>query len=145
MDESPSIRSSSRARRRSNEGGFALLVALALAVLYFAFVELLMIDVSRELSEARRFRGRVVALTLAENGAELAAVQIATKTGAPVNEDDWQGTVSATLERDGLTGEFKISSKAHSSGPEGANATLLLQGVANPPGDVRILYATHSQ
>ncbi len=144
MAESQSIRPSSRARRQSSERGFALLVALGLAVLYFAFVELLMIDVQRELAEARRFRGRVMAQTLAENGAELAAEGIVAKTTAKVTDDDFQGTVTAEMKRDS-DGKFEITSTARSKGPEGTGATVFLEGVANPPADVRILFARHSQ
>ena len=55
-----SIRSSSRAR--TSERGFALIAAIALSVLYFALMELMLIDSSRELAEARRFRARIVAI-----------------------------------------------------------------------------------
>jgi hypothetical protein len=51
-------------------------MALILAALYFGLVGLLLVDSSRELAEARRFRARILALTLAENGAELAARNI---------------------------------------------------------------------
>lgn len=113
-------------------------------MLYFAFVELLLMDVSRELAEARRFRGRVMAQTLAENGAELAAVQIVTTTKTDVTDEDFQGTVSAQMKRDS-DGKFEIVSTARSKGPEGTGATVLLEGIANPPADVRILFARHSQ
>jgi hypothetical protein len=119
-------------------------VALALAVLYFAFIELLMIDASRELSEARHFRGHIVALTVAENGAELAAENILSSDEADVKDDDWQGTLSARMRKD-REGKFRIDCTAHSKGPDGASASLLLEGETKPPEDVRILFSRHSQ
>jgi hypothetical protein len=71
MDKSPSIKSCNRAR--TSERGIALAIALIVAVLYFGLIELMLYDASRELAEARRFRARIIAVTLAENGAELAA------------------------------------------------------------------------
>jgi len=87
--------------RRNRERGFALAVAIILAVLYFGLIELLMIDSSRELDQARRFRDRVVALTLAENGAELAAFQMITAppVSVPTPYEDWQGTATGELRR----------------------------------------------
>lgn len=145
----PSIRSffrASRTRHRSRQGGFALLVALVLAVLYFAFIELLMIDASRELAEARRFRARILALTLAENGAELAAVNIvARKAGErwSDDEDDWQGTTRGEMARD-AGNAFVIEARAHSKGPEGTDAAVRLEGSVIG-GDVQINFARHSQ
>ena len=53
----------------------------------------MLFDAARQLAEARRFRARIVALTLAENGAELAAANIVlaihNRTGATC--DDWRG------------------------------------------------------
>jgi Tfp pilus assembly protein PilX len=80
----PSIRSISHAitdrpRRRGGQRGFVLIAALILAVLYFALMELMLIDASQSLEGARRFRARVVAVSLAENAVELAAVQMVSK------------------------------------------------------------------
>jgi len=144
MDELQSIRSSFRARRRNSERGFALLVALALAVLFFGFVELLMIDVSRELGEARRFRGRIVALTLAENAAEMAAKDIVSNKTAADKDEDWQGTFTWTMKKDDQ-GKFEIFGISHSKGPEGTSSTVWLQGEVNAPKDVRILFSRHTQ
>ncbi|HKR66305.1 MAG TPA: hypothetical protein VJZ00_21430 [Thermoanaerobaculia bacterium] len=138
-----SIRSSFRAGR-SSERGFALLVALVLAILYFAFIELLMIDASRELSEARRFRGRIVALTLAENAAELAAANLVANKSADVKAQDWQGTMAGTLMRSGE--EFTLVGRAQSKGPEGTSAVVRIEGYI-PEGttQVHIRFARHSQ
>jgi hypothetical protein len=143
-----SIRSFFRARRNS-ERGFALLVALALAVLYFAFIELLMIDAARSLGEARRFRARIVALTLAENGAELAAAQMVTRPQDTWKDklEDWQGISSGTMTKG--AGKFDIVGEARSAGLEPTNATVHLEGriEAGPsaPSKVVIEHSRHSQ
>lgn len=93
-----SIRSCSRASTRS-ERGFALVAAIVLVVLYVALVELLLIDSSRELNEARRYRAKVMAATLAENGAELAALQIVTQSSSSPSAQDWQGSISGTMSK----------------------------------------------
>lgn len=96
--------------KKKNQRGFVLITALVISILYFALMELLLIDSSRALSEAQRFRAHVVAGTLAENAAELAAFQIVTGNGAPtVDKQDSQGTMHGVLERNSnsfvLTGE----------------------------------------
>ncbi|HWS71823.1 MAG TPA: hypothetical protein VN605_06890, partial [Thermoanaerobaculia bacterium] len=69
-----------------------------LSVLYFGLMELMLIDSQRALAEARRFRARVVASTLAESAAELAAEQLVNHGGVvPVNETDAQGTMRGNL------------------------------------------------
>jgi Tfp pilus assembly protein PilX len=156
-DKLRSIKPTFRAGRNSSERGFALLVALILAVLYFGFVELLMMDASREMSEARRFRGRIVALTLAENGAELAAEQMVSRKSATVELQDFQGTASGTL-KTGVAGMvqdeggamheeagFDLIAKARSSGPEPSSAVCHIEGVIRDKTQLRILFTRHSQ
>jgi hypothetical protein len=122
---------------------------LFLGVLYFGFIELLMYDASREMAEARRFRARIVALTLAENGAELAATRMITKDPAPAPETDWQGTTSGELtkatyaDKDGWR-KFELTGVARSAGREGTNATLLLEGRMNGT-QIQIQFSRHSQ
>ena len=60
MDYLRSIRSSSR--DRTSERGFVLAAAIILAVLYLGLIELLLLDGTRALQEAQRFRSRIVAL-----------------------------------------------------------------------------------
>src|SRR5204863_3948307 len=76
-----SIRSSFRGR--TTERGYVLISAIVLAILYFALMELMLIDSSRAVREAQRFRARIVATTLAESAAELAALQLVTASGGP--------------------------------------------------------------
>ena len=158
MDESGSIRSCSRARTSSSRG-YALVSAIVVAVLYFALVELMLIDASRELAEARRFRARIIALTLAENGAELAAWQLAdpNHTRADVRDEDWQGTISGRMAKNApgqppiagntapqLGVPFFIDGKGEASGVTPVRATVHVRGriVGN---DVRIQYTIHSR
>jgi hypothetical protein len=110
-----STRSFSRAR--TSERGWALAMALILAVLYFGLMELMMIDSSRALAEARRFRARIVATTLAENAAELAALYIAApempKSMVSAYSDE-QG--SMTWEMSGSAAGFQLDGKGETSG-----------------------------
>jgi hypothetical protein len=138
-------------RQQRNERGFALILALFLGVLYFGFIELLMYDASREMSEARRFRARIVALTLAENGAELAATQMITQNPAPSPETDWQGTTSGKLTKTvavcpvDQSCKFEIKSTARSAGREGTDATLWIEGRILEGTQIQIQFARHSQ
>jgi hypothetical protein len=141
MARSRSIRFSSRAR--TTERGFALIAAIVLAVLYFALIQLLLVDSARELAEARRFKARIVAATLAENGAELAALQITApgQVWASPTAEDWQGKISGDLKK-ASGGDFTIEGKGTSSGlnPTSAGVTVIgkVEGTR-----VKIYYTTH--
>jgi carbon monoxide dehydrogenase subunit G len=87
--------------KKKNQRGFVLITALVISILYFGLMELLLIDSSRALNEAQRFRAHVVADTLAESAAELAAFQIVTQTSATIDKQDFQGTMHGVLERNG--------------------------------------------
>ncbi len=143
MERSPSIRFCSRAH--TTERGFALAMALIIAVLYFGLIELMLLDASRELAEARRFRARIVALTLAENGAELAAWHILLSDGKPASipGDDWQGSMTGTIMKNS-DGTFTIKGTGDAVGVVEVHATVEVDGkvVGN---DVQIYYTRHSQ
>ena len=144
MGNSPSIKSCNRVR--TSERGFALAMALIIATLYFGLIGLMMFDAQRELAEARRFRARIVALTLAENGAESAAYMIAVKnppTLKPIAEEDWQGAITGArmLNADG---NFKIKASGTATGVVEVRATVEVDG--RIVGDrVHIYYTRHSQ
>lgn len=147
MDASLSIRSCSRAR--TSERGFALAVALIVAVLYFGLIELMLYDASRELAEARRFRARIIALTLAENGAELAARNLVNTPSNPSPITDWQGTISGEVSKSGdptsEVGEtFIIKGTGDATGIVEAHATVYIQGRINASG-IHIDYTRHTQ
>ena len=134
-----SIRSSSSGR--TTERGYVLVSAIALAILYFALMELMLMDSSRALREAQRFRARVVATTLAESAAELAAAQLVNAPGATVNATDDQGTMSATLQKSGTT--FMIDAQAESTGVPPQKATVRVQGDVKGT-RVRVAYTYHT-
>ena len=136
-----SIRSSSRART-SSERGFALVAAIVLAVLYVALVELLLIDSARELSEARRFRAKVMAATLAENGAELAAARMLHRDSANVNAFDWQGSINGTM-RKTPDNRFEITGTGDTTGLVKTSARVQVQGRIEGT-KVKIEYAVHN-
>lgn len=137
-----STRSSSRGRI-SDQRGFAVIAAIALAVLFFAMIQLILIDASRELAEARRFRSRVLASVLAENGAELAAYGI-TEDGSmyatPSAENSF-GKISGTLMKS-EHGEFVIEGKGTTGGLAPASAWVKIIGEVEGQ-RIRIYYATH--
>lgn len=136
-----STRSFSRARTNS-ERGFALIAAIGLAILYIALIELLLIDSSRELSEARRFRARIVAATLAENGAELAAAAMLSRPSANVNATDFQGTISGNL-RKTSDGRFELTGSGATSGVVQTTSRVTLNGKIEG-NRVKIEYAVHN-
>lgn len=136
----PSIRSSFRARTR--ERGYALIAAIALAVLYFAVMQLIMIDSSRTLREAQRFRAKVTAAALAENGAELAASQMVSTVSRRVNATDGDGTMKATL--DHSSSDFVILAEGTANGADSRTATVRLQGRVQGA-KITVDYAQHSQ
>ena len=77
-------------------------MAMILAVLYFGLIQLLLVDSSRELGAARRYRARVIAQTMAENGAELAAHDLLAKSPGAivrVTAEDASGTTTGELRR----------------------------------------------
>lgn len=129
--------------RTSSQRGFVLGAALLIAVLYFALMELLLLDSTRSLQEAQRFRARIVAATLAESAAELAAAGMITKPGGEAQGEDAQGTMVGKYVRSGCC-SFELIGEATSKGVPPATAHVRLQGriVDN---QVTIDYSTHSQ
>jgi hypothetical protein len=148
MDASSSIRFCSRAPR-SRERGYALIAAMVLAVLYFGLVQLMLLDSARELAEARRYRSMVLAQTLAENAAELAAEQIAvpTRSSATAKASDWQGSMEGEMRKNGA-GNFDIEAEGRTTGLFDIKRKVLVRGrvVETSPGrfDVRIQYTIHT-
>ena len=120
-------------------------MAVILAILYFGLIELLMIDASRALNEAQRFRARIIAFTLAENGAELVSAGIVDpdKTFVVGNADDEQGHYQGKLQKT-AGGVFDIEAEGTTSGTERVRATVRMRGqvVGN---EIKIDYTNHSQ
>lgn len=139
-----STSTSFRGRTTERERGYVLISAIALAILYFALMELMLIDSSRALREAQRFRARVQAATLAESAAELAAVNLVSAVPTtPVNAEDDQGKMTATLQRTG--DQFLIDASSETTGVPSQKATVRVQGTVQSSGAIRIDYTFHSQ
>ncbi len=129
-----SIRFFSRARTEGQRG-YALVWAIGIAMLFFMLVQLVLIDSARELAEARRFRGRILAATLAENGAELAAVRITDRPFANVSAEDWQGKITGEMRRQEATDQnhkpiykFQIIGDGDAKGTDRAAARVEVFG-----------------
>lgn len=121
-----------------------LVTALALAILYFSLMELLLIDASRAQAEAQRFRARTMAATLAESGAELAALNMFNKTGSSVVYQNSQGTIKGQYTRNNDT--FVLEGQATASGAMNQDATVTVQGRIDPATNtIKIDYTMHGQ
>ena len=144
MDDSPSIRSFNRVRMRDrrHQRGFVLAATLVIAVLYFALMELLLLDATRSLNEAQRFRSHVIASTLAENGAEIAALNMVSSSGASADAQNSQGKMSGKLNRSGNT--FELTGQGASSGVPPMESSVLLEGTVEGT-KVSIVWSRHSQ
>lgn len=146
-----SIRSCNLART-SNQRGFALLWAIGLAVLFFMLIELMLIDSARELKEAQRFRSRMVAMVLAENGAEMAALQIGDPDRAFYDPDpstDWQGTIDGRMDKTTSEqgGTFTIIGTGVTAGTEQTKAEVRVEGYvegAAPTANIVISFTRHT-
>lgn len=134
-----STRSCSHERR--SERGYALISALVLAILYFALIELLLIDSARELAEARRFRARITAETLAENGVELAALQLVSSSKHEASAEDGQGRFHGRMIRTG--NQFDIVAEGHTTGLTESRAKVIVRGRI-VGSQVRIQYTMHT-
>lgn len=141
-----SIRSFSRARTTS-ESGFALLWAIGIAVLFFMLVQLMLIDSARELQEAQRFRSKIVAATLAENGAELAAKRITENVINNPDFTDWQGTIRGEMSKNEQSGEFQIVGIGETAGTQQTKARVEMKGkvdMAAIPPKLEIFFTQHT-
>jgi hypothetical protein len=128
-----------------------LITAIALAILYFALMELMLIDSSRALREAQRFRSKVISTTLAESAAELSAASMVTRnSGNSINADDEQGSMKASCKVTSSTNAnemaFEIDAEATTSGVSPVKSTVRLQGrIETTSSHVIVDYTYHSQ
>lgn len=119
-------------------------MAMILAVLYFGLIQLLLVDSSRELGAARRYRARVLAQTMAENGAELAAHDMVSKipgTIVRVTAEDAAGTTTGEL-RKANDVDFVIEGKGETKGLVVVRESVTITGRV-VGGRVFIDYTTH--
>lgn len=128
--------------RTTEQRGYVLISAIALAVLYFGLMELMLIDSSRALREAQRFRSRVVAATLAESAAELAAAEMVTRPEATANAQDDQGRMSGSLTTN--SSQFELRGEGVTTGVIPVTATVRIQGRISGT-HIAIDYTFHSQ
>ena len=128
--------------RTTDQRGYVLISAVALAILYFALMELMLIDSSRALREAQRFRSRVVAATLAESAAELAAAQMINQPSGTATADDEQGSMTGVLQV--LGNQFELTGEGKTSGVSPVTATVRVQGRIEGS-HIAIDYTFHSQ
>ena len=128
--------------RTTNERGYVLISAIALAILYFGLMQLMLIDSSRALTEAQRFRARVVASALAENAAELAAANMVTQPGSTTTAQDDQGKMIGAITVNG--NNFEIDAEGDAAGVVPVKATVRVQGriIGN---HIAVDYTFHSQ
>lgn len=137
------MRSSFRARTNSQRG-YILIAAIALAVMYFALMQLMLIDSSRALREAQRFRSRIVSSTLAESAAELTSAGMVTSLASnSASAKDEQGSMDGELHFAGA-GAFEIIGNATTAGVQPVKATVRVQGRVEGS-KVLIDYTFHSQ
>ena len=129
--------------RTSDQRGYVLVSAIALAVLYFALMELMLIDSSRALREAQRFRSRIVSSTMAESAAELAAARmVTTQASNTAKATDEQGSMDGTLQI--VNGQFELSGESQTAGVMPMKASVRVQGRIEGT-RVIIDYTFHSQ
>lgn len=137
-------------RDRTRERGIALIAAIALAVLYFGLMQLMLIDAGRALTEAQRFRARVVSFTLAENAAEMAAVHLMSRYASRVTASDAQGDMIGSMRRSQIPGggggttTFEIEGEGEAGGVVKHKTKVSLQGRVDG-GRITIDYSTHVQ
>jgi hypothetical protein len=136
-----SIRFFSRART-TEQRGYVLISAIALAILYFGLMELMLIDSSRALREAQRFRARITSAALAESAAELSAAQMISRGSSSANAQDEQGTMTGALQR--MSDQFELTGEGVTSGVPPVRASVRVQGRIEGS-RVIIDYTFHSQ
>ncbi len=136
------MKSSRRVPTRSQRG-YVLISAIVLAILYFALMELMLIDSSRTLQQAQRFRSRIVAQTLAESAAELSAVHIVDRFGTNVDAEDEQGKMIGQGRRTNMA--FELTGSGTTTGVMAVTATVRVQGTVVGTNHLTIDYTFHSQ
>ncbi|HJT16904.1 MAG TPA: hypothetical protein VJ853_05935 [Thermoanaerobaculia bacterium] len=135
------MRFSFRGRTR-RERGYVLISAIALAILYFALMQLMLIDSSHALQEAQRFRSRIVASALAENAAELAAQDMINQPRGTSSYEDDQGRMLGSISVNG--NQFEINAEGDTKGVMPVKATVRVQGRIEGT-HIAVDYTFHSQ
>lgn len=108
-------------------------------------MELLLVDSSRALAEARVFRARVVAATVAENAAELAALNMKIGLSKTAREADLQGEMVGKLIISSGSPSFRIEAEGETRGVIRQKARVTIDGRMDAAGRVSIDYTNHTQ
>ena len=116
---------------------------LILAILFFALMTLLLIESSEMSRRADRYRSRVMAQVLAENGAELAAQQMVTSVVTTKSYEDEQGRVEGKYKLS-PSGRFDLTGSSETKGLPPVKATVSIQGHLDGT-TPRIDFTFHSQ
>jgi hypothetical protein len=130
------------AQRHAGERGIILIAVVIVAILYFAMIELMLMESTEASRQAERFRSRVTAHVLAENAIELAAENMVSASWTRRTYTDSQGTVRGDYKRTGDS--FEITGTATTSGVAPTKADAKLQGIVNAS-RITITFSTHSQ
>lgn len=93
------MRPRSDGARRRGEGGFALIGALVVAILYLGLMELVLIESAAAERQAQRFRTETLAEVMAENAAELAAAGMVSNGPRQVEVETEEGILTAHAEQ----------------------------------------------
>lgn len=113
-------------RFRTGERGFVLISALVIAALYFSLIELTLLDSSRRLEAAQRFRSRIAARILAENGAELAAQNMVHAASTSGEAELAAGVLEGKFERS--ADSFVLRGRGRTGGVQQASAGIEIVG-----------------
>jgi len=118
---------SMRRESRVHERGMVLLSVLVLAILYFALMQLILLESSEKMRSAQRFRSRIVADLLAEDSLELAAEQMVNYPARTINQELTLGTASGQFSR--LSGNrFRLEGTGTLTGAVNARVTIEMTG-----------------
>jgi hypothetical protein len=125
------------------ERGFALITALVVAILFFGFLELLLLESSEAFRAASRFRARTIAQTLAENAAELAVRNMLAGGASEADLAVPGGSMKATYVL--LPGGgFRVDAFGMSSGVMPSTASVIVIGHFNGSA-IQVTGTIHSQ
>ena len=141
----------SSGRTPERQRGYVLIAAIALAILYFGLMELMLIESQRTLREAQRFRAKILATTLVENAAELAAEHLCQNWVVTIDYSNSEGKMEGKMERSPAPfgakparSPFKIKVTGTVNGVPPALENLSLNGNVVDDKTVEITYSHHS-
>ncbi len=112
---------------RASERGLILVSVLVIAVLYFALMQLILLESSEKMRGALRFRARVVADLVAEDAVELAAERMVRSPARSIRQELKGGSAEGDFRL--YSGRrFRLSGSGNASGPVSSRTTIELRG-----------------